>query len=128
MAQTFSRLYLSQDSYGAGILLPYGSSVASASAIHFPGTNEAFTDEVWIYAVNVNSTSDVTVTVNWAWVDNITNPGSQIKATLGKGKGLTLIVPGLIIKGRSNNHGIKMYASIAGSVVVHGYVNHVVVT
>lgn len=126
MAQTFSRTFLSGDAYGAGILVPYQTSIsAAASTIHAPGINELQTDEVWLYAVNTSAASDATITFNWGYVEGITT-GSEIKATLGRGKGLTLVVPGLLFRGRSSNHVIKAYCSLSTAVVVHGYVNRVI--
>lgn len=133
MTQTYSREHLSQDLYGAGLVL---GTVGAKTHVHTLASNAGpFTDlnprishELWIYIVN-NDSLDRTVTVGWAdtTAGGSGGGGSLIKFKVKRNTGLNLLIAGLLLSQHpSVPLHINMYADAAGGpLVVHGYVNKI---
>jgi hypothetical protein len=113
---TYTKEFLSEND-GATII----SSSASASpvVVHNSSTSNSIKDEVWIYASN-SSSVDVETTV----IIGLYN--LQFKVTIPSKSGLTLVVPGLLIKGNGESPGpVWAYASTANVITLSGYVNRI---
>lgn len=113
---TFSKQLLSNSVSGKEIKI---NTVASpGTVLHVPPTGTSNIDEVWMWAVN-HDTSARLLTVQWG--DSV-SPDSLIDQTIPAQGGLALIIPGLVIQ---NSQPIQAYASASGVVLVSGYVNRI---
>ena len=100
---TFSKIPLSGSTDGRG------PSVATT------------TDEIWLYAVNYDST-DRKLTIEWG---GATAGGDIIEYTVKAENGLYLIVPGLIIKGNATPLVVAAFAATTSAINIFGYVNRI---
>jgi hypothetical protein len=112
---TFSKLPLSGSTNGKGIQV--AATATPGTTIHTAVSGTESFDELWIYAVNVSSSS-VKLTIEYggtAGADNIelTIPGEQ---------GLTLVIPGLFL---NNAQVVTAFAATTNVITLHGYVNRV---
>lgn len=113
----FAKTVLSGSTDGKGILVAQTSS--PGTTIHTGPTNTAHLHEVWLYAVNYDTT-DRKLTIQWG---GTTAGTDDIEYTVKAENGLYLIAPGLPIKGNATPLVIRAYAATATAIVVHGYVN-----
>jgi len=98
------------------------AATASAGTTIHTGSSTATTyDEIWLYAQNT-SASDVKLTVEWG---GTTSPDDLIELTITTEAGLTLVAPGLLIKGNATPLVVKAFAASANVVTLHGYVNQI---
>jgi len=118
---TFSKIPLSGNSSGMGILVNSGSSGVAGPTIHTGSTNTSVTDEVWIYAQNYDTT-DRKLTIQYGGVTAGTN---EIEYTVKAENGLYLVIPGLILVGAATAKVITAYAATNTSIVLYGYVNRI---
>lgn len=117
---TITKQFLSASSVGAPIKVVATSS--TGTTIHATGTSSSVIDEVWLYAYNSNSSS-VVLTIQYG---GTATPDNDIKLTLPPVSGLTLVVPGLILKGTgSAATTVAAYAATANVVTISGYVNRI---
>lgn len=115
---TFSKELLSSSPSSTG----RGIKIASSSTDIHTANVANTVDEVWLYAVNT-STSSVKLTVYWG-ASNATD--DEIEITINGESGLTLVIPGLILKGAtSSSPTVKALAGTTNVIVVHGYVNRI---
>ena len=114
---TFSKTILSGSTDGKGILVTATSS--SGTTIHTGSTTASTLHEVWLYAVNYDTT-DRKLTIQWG---GTTAGTDDIEFTVKAENGLYLIVPGLILKGNATANVVRAFAATATSIVIHGYVN-----
>lgn len=132
--QTFTRENFSSNESGTGILMyqsANGDTSSTQRLIHAAGVNANNIYEVWLYAVNVNTTSTGTLTIEWGCAGTVsaggvvteTASGSEIIVDIPPKSGATLIIPGFIIRGNAVELLVTGKASIANSIVVHGFVN-----
>ncbi len=117
MTTAITRLPFSGSADGQGI---------KVAATGSPGTlvhtaHATATDEVWLWCVN-SSASAVKLTVQFG---GTTDPDDSIEAGIDPESGLFLIVPGLVL---SNSKVVRAFAATANVLVVHGYVNRLVVS
>ena len=117
MATTITRLPFSGSADGQGIKV--AATASPGTLVHT--AHATATDEVWLWAVN-SSTSAVKLTVQFG---GTTDPDDSIEATIAPESGLFLIVPGLVL---SNSKVVRAFAGTANVLVVHGYVNRLVVS
>ena len=75
-------------------------------------------DEIWIYAVN-SDTTDRKLTIEWG---EATAPDGNIEQTIPAESGLLLVIPGLIL---TNSLVVKAFAASANVVLLNGYVNRI---
>jgi len=118
---TFSKIPLSGNTSGMGILVNSGSSGVAGPTIHTGSNSTSVTDEVWLYAVNYDTT-DRKLTIQYGGVTAGTN---EIEFTVKAENGLYLIVPGLILVGNATPKVITAYAATNTSIVLYGYVNRI---
>ena len=118
---TYSKIPLSGNSAGMGILINSGSVGVAGPTIHTGSSSTNVTDEVWIYAVNYDST-DRKLTMQYGGVVAGTN---EIEFTVKAESGLYLIVPGLLLVGHATPKVITAYAATTTSIVVYGYCNRI---
>jgi hypothetical protein len=102
-------------------LINSGSSGVAGPTIHTGSSTPATIDEVWLYAVNYDTT-DRKLTIQYGGVTAGTN---EIEYTVKAENGLYLIVPGLILQGNATPKVISAYAATNTSIVVYGYVNRI---
>lgn len=119
MAQ-ISKVPLSGSTNGRGI-----SVVATATlgtTIHASLTSVAVFDEVWLYASNPTA-SAVLLTVEFG---GAVTTSDVIKLSIASQTGLTLIVPGLILRGTGGAaNQITAYAATTAAIEIFGYVNRI---
>lgn len=82
------------------------------------GTNAGTFDEIWLYAVNSDSTNRK-LTIEFG---GTTAPDDIIEYTVPAEDGLHLIVPGLILQ---NACVVRAFAATANVVLVGGYINQI---
>lgn len=116
---TYSKSKLSGSTDGRAIKV---AATASAGTTIHTGSSTATTyDEIWLYAQNT-SASDVKLTVEWG---GTTSPDDLIELTITTEAGLTLVAPGLLIKGNATPLVVKAFAASANVITLHGYVNQI---
>jgi hypothetical protein len=116
---TFSKTILSGSTDGRGILV---TATASAGTVIHTGSSTATTlDEIWLYAVNYDST-DRKLTVQWG---GTTAGSDDIEYTVKAENGLYLISAGLLIKGNATPLVVRAWAATGTAIVIHGYVNRI---
>lgn len=118
---TFSKIPLSGTGDGLGRLINSGSVGVAGPTIHTGSANPSVTDEVWLYAVNFDTT-DRKLTVQYGGVVAGTN---EIEFTVPAESGLFLVVGGLVLVGHATPKVISAYAATNTSIVVYGYVNRI---
>lgn len=118
---TFSKIPLSGNTSGMGILVNSGSSGVAGPTLHTGPSVATQTDEVWLYAVNYDTT-DRKLTIQYGGVTAGTN---EIEYTVKAENGLYLIVAGLLLVGNATPKVISAYAATNTSIVVYGYVNRI---
>lgn len=116
---SFNKLVLSGSTDGAGILV--AQTASAGTTIHTASTTTTTFDEVWLYAVNTDTTARK-LTVEWA---TTTAPNGNIELTVQPESGLYLVVPGLVLKGNATPLVVRAFAATANVIVIHGYVNRI---
>lgn len=117
---TFSKQILSGSTNGAPVKV--AATASTGTTIHATGTSSSTLDEVWLYAYNSHSAA-VVLTVQFG---GITSPDNDIKISIPSQSGLTLVVPGLILKGTgSAATTVYAYAGTANVITLSGYVNRI---
>ena len=91
-----------------------GTTIHTAVA----GTTAGTFDEIWLYAVNSDTTARK-LTIEWG---EATAPDGNIELTIPAESGLVLVAPGLILQ---NSLVVKAFAAAANVVMIHGYVNSI---
>jgi Zn-dependent alcohol dehydrogenase len=119
---TFSKIPLSGNTSGMGILINSGSSGVAGPTLHTGSSSPSVLDEVWLYAVNYDTT-DRKLTIQYGGVTAGTN---EIEYTVKAENGLYLIVSGLVLAGNATPKVISAYAATNTSIVVYGYVNRII--
>lgn len=114
---TFAKTILSGSTDGKAVLV--AQTATAGTLVHTGPTDSAHLHEVWLYAVNTSATG-VKLTVEWG---DATAPNSHIELTVAAEAGLTLVVPGLILKGNATALTVRAFAATANVVSIHGFVN-----
>ena len=116
---TFSKQILSGSTDGRAIKV---AATASAGTLIHTGSSTATTlDEIWLYAYN-SSSAAVVLTIQWG---STTSPDDDIKLSIPATSGLTLVIPGLLIKGNATPLVVRAYAATTNVVTISGYVNRI---
>ena len=113
---TYSKQKLSGSTNGKGIKVAATST--TGTTIHQAVAGISDWDEVWIYAVN-SDTSARKLTIEWG---ETAAPDGNIEITIPAESGLVLVVPGLVLQ---NGCTITAFAAAANVVIIHGYVNRI---
>jgi hypothetical protein len=110
---------LSGSTRGRGVLVAATSS--TGTTIHTTGTSATNTDEIWLYATN-NHTAAVVLTIEYG----TTGAANEIKISVPVKDSLTVILPGMILRGDgSAGEVVRAYAAVTNVVTIHGYVNRI---
>lgn len=117
---TFSKVLLSGST--GGRLIKVAATSTPGTTIHATGTSSSIIDEVWIYAVN-SDTSDRKLTIEFG---GTTSPDDLIEYTVKAESGLYLIVPGFVLVGTgSAARSVTAFCATANVVSIGGYVNRI---
>jgi hypothetical protein len=114
---TFTKKILSGSSDGRGIKVV--QTATSGTTIHTGPTDTAHIDEVWLYAVNSDTTARK-LTIEYG---STSSPDDLIELTIPPEAGLVLVVPGLPIKGNASALVVRAFCATANVVMIHGWVN-----
>jgi len=113
---TYAKQLLSGSTNGKGIKVV--ATATAGTTIHTAVSGTSDLDELWIYAVNSDS-SDVKLTLEWG---EATDPDGNIEQTVPAESGLMLLTPGLLLQ---NSLVLKAFAGSANVIVIHGYCNRI---
>lgn len=117
---TFSKIHLSGSTDGKQIKV--AATGTPGTTIHTGSSTASVYDEVWLYATNTD-TSARKLTIEWG---GTSSPDDLIELTIPAESGLTLVVPGLVIKGNASTAlVVRAFAASANVVCVSGYVNRI---
>ena len=114
---TFSKTILSGSTDGKQIKV--AATATAGTLIHTGSTTPATLHEVWLYAVNTDTT-DRKLTIEWG---GVASPDDLIEYTVKAENGLYLIVPGLLIKGNATALVVRAFAATTNVICISGYVN-----
>jgi hypothetical protein len=116
---TFTKIPLSGSTDGRGIHV--NDDATAGKTIHTGPNVATTTDEIWLYAVNYDTT-DRKLTIEWG---GATAGGDIIEYTVKAENGLYLIIPGLIIKGNTTPLVVAAFAATTSAINIFGYVNRI---
>jgi hypothetical protein len=116
---TFSKIALSGSTDGK--LIKVAATATAGTTIHTGSSTATTFDEVWLYAVN-SDTTDRKLTIEWG---GTSSPDDLIEQTITAESGLLLVVPGLVIKGNATALVVRAFCATANVVMVGGYVNRI---
>lgn len=120
MATTYTKVLLSGSTQGRGIKVVQTST--PGTTIHTTGTAAATIDEMWLYAVN-SDTTPRKLTIEFG---GTTSPDDTIELTVPAEGGLMLVVPGLPLTGSGSVAVIvKAFCATANVVDIFGFVNRI---
>lgn len=115
----FSKLILSGSTDGRAIKV--AATGTPGTTIHTGSTVAATLDEIWLYATNTDTTARK-LTIEWG---GTSSPDDLIELTIPAESGLTLVAPGLLIKGNATALVVRAFAASADVITIHGYVNRI---
>lgn len=118
---TYNKLTLSGSTNGRAVKVA-GTNTATATTVHTASTNTSVYHEVWLYAQNTDTTGRK-LTIEWG---SNSAPDDLIELTVNAEAGLTLVVPGLVLRGAASALTVKAFAATANVVTVSGYINEIV--
>jgi len=117
---TFDKVLLSGSTGGRPIKV--AATGSPGTTIHATGTSATVIDEVWLYAVNTDS-SDVKLTIEYG---GTTSPDDLIEFTVVAESGLYLMVPGIPLTGDgASAREVKAFAASGNVINILGYVNRI---
>ena len=116
---TFTKTKLSGSTDGRAIKV--AATATAGDTIHTGSGTATTYDEIWLYAQNTSG-SDVKLTLEWG---GTTAPDDLIELTITAEAGLTLVAPGLLIKGNASPLIVKAFAGTTNVITLHGYVNQI---
>jgi len=116
---TFEKIKLSASTDGRAVKV--GATATPGTLIHEGSATATTYDEIWLYAMN-SDTSPRKLTIEWG---GVSVPDDLIEITIPAESGLTLVVPGLVIKGNATELEVKAFCPTADVVTIHGYVNRI---
>lgn len=112
----FEKRLLSASTNGRPVKV--AATATTGTTIHTAVTGTTDIDEIWLYAVN----SDTTVrklTLEWG---GTTSPDDLIEEDIPAESGLFLIAPGLTLQ---NGLLVTAFAETANVILIHGFVNRI---
>jgi len=116
---TYSKIALSGSTDGK--LIKVAATATAGTTIHTGSSTATTFDEVWLYAVN-SDTTDRKLTIEFG---GVSAPDDLIEQTITAESGLLLVVPGLVIKGNATALVVRAFAASANVVMIGGYVNRI---
>ena len=123
---TYSKEFLSTSALGEPTLST-STTAGSPTPIHLTGTDGDIDDEVWLYCSNSHS-ADVELILFFGYTNGSvpTAPASTVYQTITTKAGMTLVIPGLVIKGNGSTASVISAYDATGSVLnLWGYVNRI---
>lgn len=115
----FTKLILSASTNGRAIKV--GTTGTPGTLIHEGSATATTIDEVWLYAQNTDTTARK-LTIEWG---GTSSPDDLIELTIPAESGLTLVAPGLLIKGNATELEVRAFAATADVITIHGFVNRI---
>jgi hypothetical protein len=117
---TFSKVQLSGST--GGRLIKVAQTATAGTTIHATGTSSTVLDEIWLYAVN-SDTTDRKLTIEFG---GTSSPDDLIEQTITAESGLILVIPGLLLAGDGTTaRTVRAFAATANVVMIGGYVNRI---
>jgi hypothetical protein len=117
---TFSKVLLSGST--GGRLIKVAATATTGTTIHATGTSATIEDEIWLYAVNSDTTARK-LTIEFG---GTTAPDDLIELMIAAESGLVLVVPGLVLVGTgSAARTVTAFAATANVISIGGYVNRI---
>ncbi len=116
---TFSKIALSGSTDGK--MIKVAATATAGTTIHTGSATATTFDEIWLYAVNSDTTSRK-LTIEYG---GTTSPDDLIEFTVPAESGLYLIVPGLVIKGNATPLVVRAFCATTNVVNIAGYVNRI---
>lgn len=117
---TFSKVLLSGST--GGRLIKVAATATAGTTIHATGTSSSIIDELWLYAVN-SDTTDRKLTIEFG---GTSAPDDLIEQTITAESGLILVVAGLVLTGDgAAARTVRAFAASANVVMIGGYVNRI---
>jgi hypothetical protein len=116
---TFEKLTLSGSTDERAVKV--AATATAGTTIHTGPSSATVVDEVWLYAMNTDTTARK-LTIEWG---GTSAPDDLIELTIPAESGLTLVAPGLLIKGNGTPLVVRAFAATADVVTIHGYVNRI---
>lgn len=113
---TYGKQFLSGSTNGK--LIKVAATSTPGTTIHTAVSGTSNIDEVFIYAVNSDTTARK-LTIEWG---GVTSPDDTIEYTVAAEDGLKLIIPGFILQ---NGNIIRAFSASANVVLIGGYVNRI---
>lgn len=116
---TYSKIHLSGSTDGK--LIKVAATATAGTTIHTGSATASTYDEVWLYAVN-SDTTDRKLTIEYG---GTSAPDDLIEQTITAESGLILIVSGLLIKGNATPLVVRAFAATTNVIMIGGYVNRI---
>ena len=116
---TYSKIKLGGSTDGR--LIKVAATATAGTTIHTGSSTATTIDEVWIYAVN-SDTTDRKLTIEYG---GTSSPDDLIEQTITAESGLLLVVAGLIIVGNATPLIIRAFAATTNVINIAGYVNRI---
>jgi hypothetical protein len=116
---TFTKNHLSGSTDGR--MIKVAQTATAGTTIHTGPTNTAHFHEVWLYAVNSDST-DRKLTIEFG---GTSSPDDLIEQTITAESGLILVVPGLVLRGNATALVVRAFAASANVISIAGFVNEI---
>jgi hypothetical protein len=117
---TFSKITLSGSTDGR--MIQVGATSTPGTLIHTASSTATTYDELWLYAVN----SDTTARKLTLEFGGTSVAADLMESTIPAESGLYLLVPGLVLKGNSTAAlVVRAFAATAAVVNIAGYVNRI---
>lgn len=117
---TYSKVLLSGSSGGRPVKV--AATGTPGTTIHATGTSATTIDEIWLYAMNTDST-DHKLTLEYG---GTTSPDDLLEVTIVAESGLVLLVPGLVLTGDgASARTVRAFAASANVITISGYVNRI---
>ena len=116
---TFSKITLSGSTDGK--LIKVAATGTPGTTLHTGSATETTFDEVWLYAVNTDTTARK-LTIEWG---GTTSPDDLLELTVLPESGLVTVVPGLVIQGNATPLVVRAFCASANVVVIGGFVNRI---
>jgi len=118
---TFTKNHLSGSTDGR--MIKVAQTATAGTTIHTGSTTTTTFHEVWLYAVN-SDTTNRKLTIEWG---GTSSPDDLIELTVTAESGLVLVVPGLVLQGNATALVVRAFAASANVISIAGYVNEITV-
>lgn len=119
---TFTKLALQPaGTTGTGRLIKVAATATAGTAIHTASSTATTIDEVWLYAVNSDTTARK-LTIEWG---GTSSPDDLIELTVLPESGLVTVVAGLVLQGNATPLVVRAFCASANVVMIGGFVNRI---